>query len=377
MNSIPLRIVGVYSDTPAYPNVYYLISALRSHPQVSVDVLHSQGWQPATHGRHGRRRIWHKLASLLWAHIRILAGMIWRPTAAVVYIPYPATPLASLLSWFGRRVAGEHIVIDAFISLYDTIVCDRKLYPANSFLAKVLFRIEKRAFRFADCIMVDTAENADYLAQLFDTPRSRFMVCPLFTDEENLSSQPYEPGSGIQNILFVGTMVPLHGIATVISAARLLQGKAPVHFTIIGDGQERARLLNAPDNVSWQKNWVDEAGLAKAIADADICLGIFGESLKADRVIPLKIYAYCRTGRAIITATTTATRSITAELLYEPFCCVPAGDAASLAEAITRLASDRELRNKYGDSAGRFYRDRLSNEKATGILIQALSKGLQ
>ncbi len=377
MNKIHLRIVGVYPDTPAYPNVYYLIRALRYHPQVSVEVLHYQGWRPETQALNGRGRIWRNFASMMWAHVRILAGMIWRPTAAAIYIPYPATPLLSLLSCFGRRVAGEHIVIDAFISLYDTIVCDRKLYPASSLLAKALFRIEQRAFRFADCIMVDTPENADYLAQLFDIPRSRFMVCPLFTDEDTMSSQPYEANSNIQNVLFVGTMVPLHGISTVISAARLLRGKVPVHFTIIGDGQERAQLLNAPDNVSWHTNWVDEAELAEAILDADICLGIFGETLKADRVIPLKIYAYCRTGRAIITARTSASQSVLTNLRYEPFCCVPIGDAASLAEAIKRLACDSELRKTYGDSAGKFYRDRLSNEKATGILIQALSKGLK
>ena len=43
-------------------------------------------------------------------------------------------------------------------------------------------------------------------------------------------------------------------------------------------------------------------GLAQAINQADICLGIFGNNLKAQLVIPNKIYEAIACGKLVVTA---------------------------------------------------------------------------
>jgi glycosyltransferase involved in cell wall biosynthesis len=71
------------------------------------------------------------------------------------------------------------------------------------------------------------------------------------------------------------------------------------------------------------------------IRQADVCLGIFGTSEKASRVIPNKVYQILASKKHLITADTPAIR----ELLKEGPCVhlVPPGDAKALASAILKI----------------------------------------
>jgi glycosyltransferase involved in cell wall biosynthesis len=285
-----------------------------------------------------------------------------------------------LLSFFGKRWLSDRIVVDAFISLYDTIILDRKLYSATSLLARLLWRIERRAYRFADLVIVDTAESASHLAELFSLPPALFCACPLSTDETVLQPQPYpvlspagnNTSNGKCRILFIGTMIPLHGIDTIVACARLLEDD-PLTITVIGNGQQGASVSAAGGNIHWLREWVDSPGIAQVIAEADVCLGIFGATDKADRVLPYKIYAYSRVGRAVITAATSCLTNLTRELDYSPFILVPVADAEALAEAIRELASRPQLRAQYAAASARFYAENLSNQALQAKLLGALA----
>jgi hypothetical protein len=79
--------------------------------------------------------------------------------------------------------------------------------------------------------------------------------------------------------------------------------------------------------------WVPYDQLAKQIAQADVCLGIFGTSGKAASVIPNKVFQIVASGRPLVTRDSEAIR----ELLTDcPPCVrlVKAGDARALADAI-------------------------------------------
>ena len=382
MDKQRLLIAGVHPDTEAYPNIYHRVRALRQCDAFSTETIHCQGWNSATQPRSGRARLWRNFTSMLWAHASVLLRSLFRGRPDITYIPYPAIGLLWLLSWFGKGWARERIVADAFISLYDTVVLDRELYAPNGVLARLLYMIERRAFAFADLVVVDTVENADHLAGLFSLPRERFFACPLSTDEINFQIQPYSvtatstpsTAMGECRVLFIGTMIPLHGISTIVQAAKLLEDE-PIQFCIVGDGQEGELLSNVGQNVAWLREWVDNERVAREIRDADLCLGIFGATDKADRVLPYKIYAYSVVGRAVITVASSCLRELTRELDYSPFYFVPAADPTALAEAIRELAASEELRRQYASASARFYQERLSSAALLNPLVQALRGG--
>jgi glycosyltransferase involved in cell wall biosynthesis len=91
--------------------------------------------------------------------------------------------------------------------------------------------------------------------------------------------------------------------------------------------------------------------LDREIASSAMCLGIFGTSAKAARVVPNKVFQAMAVGRPIVTADTPAAREVLTD--GEDAVLVPAGDPGALAEAMIGLASDPERRARLGANAHR------------------------
>ena len=137
--------------------------------------------------------------------------------------------------------------------------------------------------------------------------------------------------------LFVGKLIPLQGVETILAAARL----APdVPFRLVGSGQLGTLLRDPPANVE-RVPWVEYEHLPAELHVAGCALGIFGTSGKAARVIPNKAFQALACGTPLVTADTPAAR----ELLQdgESALLVPPGDPDALAAALRRLADDPGL----------------------------------
>ena len=77
--------------------------------------------------------------------------------------------------------------------------------------------------------------------------------------------------------LFVGKLIPLHGLETILAAAAL----APeIPFRVVGSGQLEPLLADRPPNVEWVP-WVEYDDLPGEIQAAGCALGIFGTGAKA------------------------------------------------------------------------------------------------
>ena len=88
------------------------------------------------------------------------------------------------------------------------------------------------------------------------------------------------------------------------------------------------------------------ASLGVEVGRAAICLGIFGDSAKAARVVPNKVWQAMAAGRPVVTADTPAVREVLED--GRSALLVPAGDPDGLAAALTRLAADAALRERLG-----------------------------
>ena len=373
-----LTILGVQLESEAYPNVLHRVRALENNAEFEIEKIHHSGWNPETQARSGKSRLLRNFWRMLYAHLVV----VWRYRRGKVtdctYIPYPATLLLWLLSLFPRG-RSPRVVADAFISLYDTIVLDRKLLAAESVLAKLLFAVERRAFRFVDAVIVDTPLSASHMAELFGLPQDKFVAVPLATDEELFLPDTYSSPADGCRVLFIGTLIPLHGVPIIVEAAIALKERRDIQLKIIGDGQENAALAHyaaaADSNIHWAREWLDSDRVAAEIAAADLCLGIFGGTQKTQRVLPFKLYAYARIGRCIITADTRCCQSYAQALDYTPWYPVPVADASALAAAIIELADNAAMRSELAVNSARFYREQLSNAAAEKVVNRTLFPG--
>jgi glycosyltransferase involved in cell wall biosynthesis len=341
-----------------YPRNSQVISCLRG-AGVEVVERHAQLWE--------RQR--HRFALGIGAMLRVAVSetrlLFGRKGAFdVMIVGYPGhfdMPAA-------RRIArGRPVVFNPLVSLWDTLVGDRERFSPRSPAAGVLKRIDRIAFRRADLVVADTEQHARYFAETFQLPRGKVEVC-LVGAEDRVFRPGWQPPHAF-HVLFVGKLIPLHGLETILEAARLLPD---VPFRIIGSGQLQDQLEARPDNVTWLP-WVEYDHLPGAIQGAGCALGVFGTSDKAQRVIPNKAYQALACGTPLVTGDTPAAR----ELLTDGVdgLLVPMGDARALADRIQRLASEPELAKRIG-AAGRETYEARASEEVLGARWRALLEGL-
>lgn len=377
--STDLLILGVHVRSEGYPNTLYRLEDLEASGLFRIAEINAPMLAAVGTNRHrlidSLARFWR----ILSAHLVVLGRYLSGTYPRLAYIPYPAVFVLFLLSLLPKSRRPRRIVADAFISIYDTVVLDRKLLRAGSLPARILKRIERRAYALADTVVVDTAQNATFLSQLFHLEQGRFLDIPLSSNEKQFRHVPYLPRQGVCRVLFVGTLIPLHGIAVIMEAAQLLAARADIHIKVIGNGQDgtfiESYLGRGSTRVEWVTDWQTSKQLADEIAASDICLGIFGGGDKTQRVCPLKIYAYACVGRAIITGETRWENEATEQLAYKPFSTVSVDNAPALAGKIGWLADNPTLRAEMAGKSRRFYTEHLSNLAAMEKFSACLREG--
>jgi glycosyltransferase involved in cell wall biosynthesis len=259
-------------------------------------------------------------------------------------------------------------VLDVFISLYDTVVLDRRLRSHRSPLGLATRAIDTLACWSVRLVVVDTPENIDFFAKFTHRSRKHFAVLWVGADEATFTFTD-DPGDDA-HVLWYLTYIPLHGFETVAHAAALLADDGR-RIRLVGDGQRRAaaELLVAElglHNVEFVGT-VSESELPGEISRASICLGVFGTTDKASRVVPNKVYQCAASGRAIITAATPAMQTAFGDVLIT----VPPGDAPALADAVRNLRGDARL--KAGQRARETFVERFSDAALSRDLDRELS----
>ena len=200
------------------------------------------------------------------------------------------------------RWRGVPILWDAYISIYDTVVRDRQLLSPGNPLARLLCWWERAACHAADRVILDTRAHADTFVEIYKLDRAKFGVILIGTRLDCFPRQAPKLAGARLRALFFGQFFPLHGIGTIIDAARI----APdIDWVLVGSGQEaatvEAALAKEPvSSLEWHR-WVAYDDLIDLIAVADVGLGVFGGSEKASRVIPNKVYELLASGRPLVT----------------------------------------------------------------------------
>ena len=341
-----MRVLYFGTYERGYPRNAQVISCLRG---AGVDVLerHEGVWEQTRHtwalgGRAALR--------LLRAEARLARAGRLRGVDAVI-VGYPGQldmPLAKVLS---DRVP---LVFNPLVSLSETLVDDRRRYRAGSPAAAALRALDRLAFRCADAIVADTEQSASFFAELAGVGRERFEVC--FVGAEERLFQPTWERREPFHVLFVGKLIPLHGLETIVAAARL----APeIPFRIVGSGQLERVLEHAPRNVE-RVAWVEYEQLPQELAGAGCALGIFATGAKASRVIPNKAFQALACGTPLVTADTPAARELLVD--EKSALLVPAGEAEALAAAVRRLAGDESLARRIGSGGRTAYEARASED---------------
>jgi len=347
-----LRLCYFGTYERAYPRNAQVISCLRG-AGVEVEEEHVSVWDDV---REGWTAGPGRAVRLAVAEARLLTR---RPRGFDAFlVGYPGhfdLPAA-------RRAARDRpLVFNPLVSLADTLVSDRRRFRPGSLGARALEAIDRRAFRTADLVVADTQAHAHFLADLAGL--EEVAVC-FVGAEERLFQPRWQPPDPFV-ALFVGKLIPLQGVETILDAARAAQ---EIRFRIVGSGQLAPVLAGPPPNVE-HVPWVEYERLPDEIRNAGCVLGIFGTTGKAQRVIPNKAFQALACGAPLITADTPAARELLAD--GESALLVPPGEPAALATAVRRLAGDSALAQQIA-AGGRTAYERQASEAVLGARWRAI-----
>jgi len=326
------------------PRNRILIRALRE-VGVEVEECHLEIWQDVPDKSQLSRL---EMLGRLWKLARAYPGLLRRykrlgPHDAIV-IGYLGHFDIVMFRLFLRR-PGVPVIWDVFLSLYDTVVLDRRMLSPRNPVSWLVRAWERLACRSADRLVMDTSAHGALLTRLYGIPSTRISSVPVGAEPEHFPRLPDDGRrSARTRVLFYGQFIPLHGIGTIIEAVHLARSMN-IDWHIIGKGQEESRieamLATRPvENLRWDK-WVSYDSLIESIGQADICLGIFGGSGKAGRVIPNKAFQILSSGKPLVTRDSAAMRELVDDATPGVRLVAPE-DPEALLQAVTELARSNE-----------------------------------
>lgn len=256
----------------------------------------------------------------------------------VVFIGFMAQMILPVFMWKLRK---KIIITDFFISIYDTLVFDRKKIKEKSLLAKICKWIDKLTIKKSTYLISDTKTHGQYFVEELGARTDKIYVCYLKADKKIYYPRILEKPKQYRNqylVLYFGSILPVQGVDIVMETIKSMENIKDIHFIIIGPIGEKIEKANT-DNVTYI-SWLPQQKLAEYIAFSDLCLaGHFSNTVnKAKRTIPGKAYIYQAMEKKMILGDSPANRELFSD--GEKYCFVPMGDYRALGRVI------RKCRNK-------------------------------
>ena len=348
-----------------YPRNLTLIDGLRRNGAEVVEI-NEPLWRDSGE-KLGRAAAWWKSPGFLlrWldAYLKLSFRLLREKDADFIMVGYTghfdvfvAKPLS--------LIKGVPLVFDAFLSLYEAFVSDRAVIQPASLKARVLHFVDKHSCALSDLVLLDTEEHIKYFCSEFGLPAGKFRRSFVGAPEDFYGARPERRPEGPFTVLNFGSYIPLHGVEYILRAAKELEGHQDILFRLIGSGEGYAPALKLAGELELKNvEFMDFPGrpaLTEEIGGAGVCLGIFGNTEKARRIIPNKVFIAMALGRPVITGDTPAARELL-ENGNNALLCEMAS-AKALAETILKLKADPALGLKIAGAGHETFRSRTSAE---------------
>lgn len=323
-----------------------------------VDVYRTWLWPLANRKSHERMR---NYASFCIS--AALRGMVLpRPDVIIATSPQLLVGLAGWWLAFARQIPFVFEVRD----LWPESLTAVGVGTEDSLLHHTLAAIAEFLYERSDRIVVVSPAFKDRLIEDWRVPAEKISIV-----ENGVETDTFAPASPTANnalrqqlglegkfvASYIGTMGNAHGLETLIEAATQLQrGNSNVLFLLIGEGAEKARIME----LSQSRNlcnirFFDQQPREKVpafISASDACLVLLKKTDVFKTVIPTKMLEFMSCARPVILGVEGQARQILEEA--QAGIAIEPENSGALIEAIHRLVANPDLGATLGQK-GREY----------------------
>ena len=350
--------------TPDYTRTASLLNALELVPGIRLDRLVN------------KRRGVLRYVEMLW---RILLYRI-RCRPDVWVLGFRGQESFMLFYPFMR---GSRIIFDEFVILQNWAnEGDRKHSVFLTPLMPVLRRYMRWIINRCDVVLEDSVAHQQAARAIYQVVPEKFVAIPVGADETVFEPVPMHTHTDSpMEVFFYGTMLPLHGLETILQAVKLVleQQRKRVHFTIVGGSNNKHSLARIESFLSEHKllsdvthlPWVPYLELPAYIAKSDVCLGgPFGDTAQAASVITGKTYQFLAMGKPTIVSMLDETDFFQDRV---NLLVCQRGEASALAQAILWCLHNRELLPEIGKQGRELFEERFSAPRLAQLLTPLLT----
>jgi len=345
----PLRVCYFGTYRAGYTRNQIILKGLQAQPDIAVHVCHAMLWQgiedrvAQASGGWRNPAFWRRLVG---AYRQLLREHRQAPEYDVMLIGYPG----QFDAFLGRRLAhrrGKPAALDILMSLH-LVAEERGLTAAHPNTGKLIFQLERRGLRQPDLLIAENPEYGGYIADKYQLPVERFRYVPHGADETVFHPRPLRPPDDHFRVTYHGGYLPSHGMDAILGAARLLADELGVRFEFYGSGPEKERIVRQAQewnlaNVTFH-GFVSQDELLDGLAQAHVCLGVFGTTRQAHFTVQNKVWEGLAMGRPVISGDSPTIRAALAD--REEVYLIGRNDPAALAAGLRELRDDPALRER-------------------------------
>ncbi len=282
------------------------------------------------------------------------------------------------------KVLGKKVIFDQHDICPEIYETQKGIQGVPNFVVRVLVRLEKLTYSFADVVMV-VNESCQRIA----LDRGGKKEPDVFIVRNGPSSQNIRnavPNAALKQgkrhlLSYVGMMGPQEGIDVLLRAVRNLvtvHRRGDFHVRIMGGGTVLDQMkayaveLGIGELVTFTGS-VDYTQVMEGIASADLCLCPDPKTPLSDKCSLVKVIEYMSLGRAFVAFDLEEVRLSAADAgaYAKP------GDEADFADNVDRLLDDENLRVSMGELGRKRVMQRLTWEHSKDALYAAYDQAFQ
>ena len=275
-----------------------------------------------------------------------------------VFVAFPGHSVV----WLAYLLFGRKKIFDMFVSLYNSEVEDRKNCSVFSLKAFYFWFLDWYSVLLPQKILLDTNTHISFLSKRFPTLKKK-SICVYVGSDDSVVYPVEKTETATFIVHFHGTGIPLQGIQYIIDAANELRHEEGIEFRLYGnngrgvykEAVEQSKKLKLT-NVSFREPF-PYSEMSKVLGEADVVLGIFGDTLKTQNVIPNKVFEGWAARKPVITARTPAILELGSDHQNVLLCGIASG--VNIANSVRLLKKDSILSYKIAEGGYSMYSEKL------------------
>jgi glycosyltransferase involved in cell wall biosynthesis len=246
-------------------------------------------------------------------------------------------------------------------------------------------RREIQQYDVADLIGVESPANLRYFAENFPAKAYPLQVLYNWTcanHQQTPTANPYRVRLGLTNkvvFLYGGNLGIAQDLDNIIRLATRLSCHKDIHFLLVGNGSEAARLERriAVENLQNIKllGALPEQEYMSLLSEADVGLISLDRRLRTYNITG-KLLGYCSLGKPVLASVNVGNDLFEILGKNQAGLCLLNGKDHDLAAAALVLAHDQQLRRRMGENSRALVKDLFSPDATTRQILNTLQTPL-